>query len=37
MKQIGTIGLGLLLIAGTVTAAAASERLVLYEYFRNTS
>jgi hypothetical protein len=29
--------LGLVLVAGVLSSASASERLVLYEYFNNTS
>jgi hypothetical protein len=37
MKHLGPIVLCLVLAAGAFTLAGASERLVLYEYFNNTS
>ncbi len=37
MKGLRHLSLGLMLIAGVISSAAASERLVLYEYFSNTA
>lgn len=36
MKGLVYIAIGLMLTAGILSTAAASERLVLFEYFRNT-
>jgi hypothetical protein len=37
MKRLGVIAVGLMLIGGAFSAAVASQRLVLYEYFSNTA
>jgi hypothetical protein len=37
MQGVRRLLLGLVLIAGVLASAAASDRLVLYEYFNNTS
>ena len=37
MQSLRTIALGLMLVVGIVAAASASDRLVLFEYFNNTS
>jgi hypothetical protein len=37
MQSLRRLSLGLVLIAGVLSSAAASDRLVLYEYFNNTS
>ncbi len=37
MKRLSRAGFVLVFVVGMVTAAAASPRLVLYEYFSNTS
>ena len=36
MKPLRRIALGLLLVAGVLSVATASDRLVLFEYFTNT-
>jgi hypothetical protein len=36
MSQPRRLALGLLLLAGAIFPASASERLVFFEYFRNT-
>ena len=37
MKRIGWAALGLMFVAGILSTAIASDRLVLFEYFSNTS
>jgi hypothetical protein len=36
MKQHAWLALGLLLVAGVLSTAVGSDRLVLFEYFTNT-
>ena len=37
MKRLGYIAVGLMFIAAALSVAAASPRLVLFEYFSNTA
>lgn len=36
MKRLGWAAFGLLCVAGVLSAASGSDRLVLFEYFTNT-
>jgi hypothetical protein len=36
MKRLGYVAVGLMFIAAALSVAAASQRLVLFEYFSNT-
>ena len=37
MKRLAILGLGLAVMIGTATPAVSSDRLVMFEYIRNTS